>query len=399
MPNTITEDELYDMSDEELEALRKQTAEQEVDVEPSTEVQPEPSADEQGEVVQQESVEENNVDLEQPIENEDSKETIETDNPTQELENKIDEQQKEPVEQTQEQEEQPEKSEQQLSSKRKFKAVGKEFEFTDDEILQQFPTVFAQAMDYRRKTQAIAPWRKTIDAIETAGLSHDDINLAIDVLKGNKDAITEVLKKHEIDTMAIDPDTHQGYKPNDYGRDPSVIEVENTIKELSEDPDFMKTEKVLGQEWDDKSMQEIYQNPEYIRYIHEDIKNGVYDRLAPEAQKLKVFDGGRKSDIEYYQEAVRLDALRAQEQQLKITAEESIRKQEEAQRAEQERIAKIKAAEEARRREQELDEKRKAATINTQASNGSKVTDYLDALDDDEGFKAFYAKAMGINLE
>jgi hypothetical protein len=50
--------------------------------------------------------------------------------------------------------------------KRKFKANGQDFEFSDAEIMDQFEGVFGKAMDYTQKMQKMAPYRKMISALE-----------------------------------------------------------------------------------------------------------------------------------------------------------------------------------------------------------------------------------------
>ena len=67
---------------------------------------------------------------------------------------------------------------------RKFKADGKEFEFTEKEMLDQFEGVFAKAINFTQKTQKIAPYRKMISALEEEGINADQLNMAIDALKG-----------------------------------------------------------------------------------------------------------------------------------------------------------------------------------------------------------------------
>lgn len=102
--------------------------------------------------------------------------------------------------------------------KYKFKANGREYELTDEEMRTQFPKVFGQAMDYTKKTQALKPWRQTIDALESAKISHNDVSLMIDVLRGDKQAIAEVIKRTGVDALDIDTENSK-YEPKSYGRD------------------------------------------------------------------------------------------------------------------------------------------------------------------------------------
>ncbi len=166
--------ELFDMSDEELEAAFL-AAKADVGSEPT-------------------QYEEEHEDLEQPVDNEDSDDDADMDASEDEAEDDgsdVDDETPDgedaDAEEEPETEEEPKQAEVQPIQKHKFKANGREYEFTEDEVREQFPKIFGQAMDYTKRMQALKPWRKTIDAIEGAQLSHDDVNLMIDVLKGDKE--------------------------------------------------------------------------------------------------------------------------------------------------------------------------------------------------------------------
>ena len=61
----------------------------------------------------------------------------------------------------------------------KIKANGLEYDFTIDEMQM----LASKGMDYTKKMQVIAPYRKTIDAIQENGITQDDINLFIVIKK------------------------------------------------------------------------------------------------------------------------------------------------------------------------------------------------------------------------
>ena len=73
----------------------------------------------------------------------------------------------------------------------RVKADGDEFEFTDEELIALAP----KAMNYTKKMQEIAPYRKRISAMKDNNITEDDFNLMMDVFKGNKDAISIILKR------------------------------------------------------------------------------------------------------------------------------------------------------------------------------------------------------------
>jgi hypothetical protein len=263
----------------------------------------------------------------------------------------------------------------------KFKANGQEFEFTQDEVINQFGKVFGQAMNYTKKMQAIAPYRKMISAMEEEGITQDDMNLMIDVLKGNKDAIATVIKKANIDVLDLDLDEDKNYVPNSYGRDERELQIQEVIDEISHDREFAITQHVVAEQWDDTSREAFAENPQLIKELHIDVVNGVYDKVAPMAMKLKVLDGGKRSDLEYYIEAGRQYHMqsRAAEVEEKTRLEQEQQKLKEIQQAQQKRASTKQAA-----------PKRKAATIPRKRSGTPKVTDYLD--DSDEAFEEWYRK-------
>lgn len=275
----------------------------------------------------------------------------------------------------------------------KFKANGKEYEFTEQELKEQFPRVFGQAMDYTKKMQAIKPWRKTIDAIEQAKLSHEDINLMIDVLKGDKDAIAEVIKRTDVDVLDLNMDESK-YVAKDYGRDDTTLAIKDILDDISRDPEYVKTESILGREWDDASWKALSSDPEKIRLLHLDVKSGIYDRLQPIMEKFKVYDGGKKTDLEYYAQAAQSysDSVRQQEmirmEQERVRAENEARLQEQAKK--QERLVQVKAKEANREAAKNASAKRKAAAPTKNGLGKADIVDYLDS--DDEAWEEWYKR-------
>jgi hypothetical protein len=263
----------------------------------------------------------------------------------------------------------------------KYKANDQEFEFTEDEIKSQFGKIFAQAMDYTKKTQELKPWRTQISALKDNNISPEDINLMIDVLKGDKDAISSLLKKTGVDALELDTDGSE-YTPKEYGKSEKELDIQEVIHSINRDPEYKITEHVIGDQWDEKSRNTLVDNPEYIKGLHIDIKNGTFDKVSPMAMKLKVMDGGRKSDIEYYLEAggQYVNTMKANAAQEKQTAEEAAVKTEKikqvTQHQEKQKVIKSEAS------------KRKAAAPTNKSAGKKGVVDYLD--DSDEAFDEWY---------
>ena len=260
---------------------------------------------------------------------------------------------------------------------RKFKANGQDFEFSDEEILDQFETVFGKAMDYTQKMQKIAPYRKMISALEQEGVTHDALNLALDALKGDKGAIKKMLEQNSIDAYDLtqqDEDA-KAYVPGNYGKGETQLEIEEITSTISSDEEFKITSHVIDDQWDGQSRAHIAENPNLILGLHNDVKSGLYDKVAPAAMKLKVLDGNvKKSDIEYYMLA---GQQLAQEMAAQEKTEEGQKTVDELNKDAQGADSKFDKA------SSEADRKRSASSTGTRADRKG-VIDYLD--DDDEAY-------------
>jgi len=367
-----TEEELFNMSDEELQlAMEEEKADMvspEVDdvEQPEDEESAEP---EEGHDSEPEEIEDVPVE-EEPTEDEPTEdEPVEGEEPVEE----------EPTEdkETDNTEAKPE-GEQPIAEEKKYKykANGQEFEFTQDEVISEFGKVFGQSMNYTKKMQAIAPYRKMISAMEEEKLTEDDMNLMIDALKGNKDAITAIVKRANVDVLDLNVEQESEYVPNSYGRDESELKVKEIVDEIAADKEFPITQSIVTEQWDAKSRDVFAKDPELIKELHIDVVNGVFDKVAPMAMKMKVLDGAKRSDLDYYVEAGRQYHMEARAAELRAQ--------------EQQKVEKVAEIQQQRTQVREAAPKRKAATIPKKRVSTPKVTDYLE--DTDEAFEEWYNK-------
>lgn len=272
--------------------------------------------------------------------------------------------------------------EEQVAESYKFRANGKDFEFTQEEMLSQFETVFGKSMDYTQKMQKIAPYRKMISALETEGITHDSLNLAIDALKGDKGALKKLMETNKLDAYDLtnDEENSDPYVPKNYGKNETQLEIEEITGNIQKDEEFAITEDVIDRQWDAHSRQAIAENPRMILGLHNDIKSGLYDKVAPAAMKLKVLDDGNpKSDIEYYMIAGQQLAAQMEQEAKTTDGQKTVNElNAEAQNADSKFD---KASSEAER-------KRSASSTGARADRKKGVIDYLD--DDDEAYDEWY---------
>lgn len=383
----MTEERLYSLSDEELEKafLDAKENEQYAEVDEPIQESEEVYEDEEIEIMEQPGEDEDSVEEGATSTDEVETETESTADTTK-PDKEVVEGDEDPIEDDNLEDDivdEAQKEHQELA----FKANGREYKFTQEEIMAQFPKIFGQAMDYTKKTQAMKPWRKTIDAIEEAKLGHDDINLMIDVMKGNKEAIAEVLKRTGVDSLEIDTENSK-YTPNDYGRDDKALAIKDIIEEISVDREYEITHKVLSKEWDEKSFRKMTDDPELIRLLHNDVKSGTFDKVQAVAEKIKVFDRGLKTDLEYYELASMEIAQQYQEEQRRAYDVERQRADREARLARQAEIDRVRKTQERQKEVEVKAVERKAATPTSRKAVSSKVVDYLD--DSDEAFEDWY---------
>lgn len=391
-----TEEELFALSDEELEAAFKD-AKAHVD---SDEIEEDFVAeDDVEETLEEEEIDDNdNVDeLEQPSDEDsdddtssDEDEEDEADEDSEDEEGELDGEPDAEDEKTEDDEldanddEQPSQEVEKLS----FKANGQDYEFTIDEIKAQFGTVFGQAMDYTKKTQAIKKDRRTLDLMDQVGITYEDLNTLADMKKGDKDAIAAMLKRTGVDALDLDTE-NTNYVAKDYGRNDTELAIKDIVDEISDDKEYAITHNVLEKQWDDESRDAFIEEPKMIKLLHTDVKSGMFDTLNPIAQKLKVYDNGSKSDLDYYKLASQqyFESQRVAQSTADIAAAAR-----EAKEAEAQRVADVRAKEAKRSATKKASVKRKAAAP-TKKSAGTKQVDYLE--DSDEEFEEWYAKLQG----
>jgi hypothetical protein len=274
------------------------------------------------------------------------------------------------------------KDEEPASESTTFKANGQEFTFTNQEMIDQFSTVFGQSMNYTQKMQKIAPYRKMISALEQEGVTHDTLNVALDALKGDKGALKKMMEMAKVDAydLTSDDDDAKPYVATNYGKDEKTLDIEEITSKISGDEEFKITTNVIDEQWDDASRRTISENPQIITGLHNDIVSGMYDTVAPIAMKMKVLDGHSKSDLEYYMLAGEQVGIKMAADEKAKTGQKSV---DDLNKGAQDADSKFdKASSEA--------ERKRAASSTGKRADRKGVVDYLD--DDDEAYDAWYAK-------
>ena len=372
----MSDNDLNDLSDAELEAAFKSakaeigstvtiTNEPDVDYDDEVDELEQPNVDSDDDTSANEEDEEE-VEDDSDTENEDADESAETEN-----------------EQTDNTEKQSNEVVQPTQEILRVKANGQDYEFTLDEMKSQFGSIFAKAQDYTKKTQALKEYRKTIDIVQNAGLSDNDLNLFADVLKGDKDAIAAVLKRTGVDALDLDVE-NVNYAPKNYGRNDTELAIKDIVDDISADKEYVITHNILEKQWDSKSREKFIEDPNMIKGLHIDVKSGLYDKLNPIMQKLKIYDGATRSDLDYYFMAHKQFIDSQRDASSKAEKAELARVENQAKVAEAEKVSTVKAKMAQQTATKEASVKRKAAAPTKKAVGTSKINYLNDDPSDDE---------------
>lgn len=265
----------------------------------------------------------------------------------------------------------------------RLKADGTEFELTENELKQ----LASKGMNYTKKMQDIKEYREHVSAIKEAALSKDDINLMIDVLKGDKDALATVMKRTGVDALDVDVENSR-YVPKNYGRNEVELEIEEVVETISRDPEYVTTKHIISSNWDKQSQMEFVKDPIKIAKLHEDVKNGTFDQVVPMMLKKKALDGARKSDIEYYIEA----GTDYYQNKAREAYNASVIEAEKAKKQAEIRV--VKEQEAKRSVVTDTAGKRKAATMTKPKTAKRSIDDYLNTSMSDDEFSKLMEKAI-----
>ena len=240
----------------------------------------------------------------------------------------------------------------------KIKANGKEFEMTLDELKQ----TASKGMDYLKKTTALKPYRTMIAAMEENKVSPEDINLLIDLKKGNKEAIAKLIKENEVDVYDL-PEAND-YKPQEYRQSEIALEMKEVLNTISKDAEFSRTSEIYDA-FDDQTKAFLNEDPSRIVGLHNDVKTGVFDKVLPLAEKKAMIDGYNAPFLQYYLQAGQ-EILNANNRPIQTEQKQYV--------PPENRANKI------------------AAGLPSSRGDKKTVIDYLDEEISDEDFKEWYSK-------
>jgi len=183
-----------------------------------------------------------------------------------------------------------------------FKANGIELKVdSTDEAIR----LMQMGANYQKKMTAIKPSLNLLKMLESQGLLEEDkLNFLIDVSKGDKNAIRQLLEDTKLDVDDLDSEEPNDYTPTSYRISKAEQDLTDVLESIQDSPSYEPTLKAINTDMDETSRDLLANSPEAIRTIHDHIEAGYYSQIVSEVAKQKLL--GRvpntMSDIEAYRQ-------------------------------------------------------------------------------------------------
>ena len=177
-----------------------------------------------------------------------------------------------------------------------FKANGKEI---TPKTVEDVISLMQMGANYTKKMQLMAPMKKVVQSLDNAKIDEQELNFLIDVSKGDKEAIKQLLIKHKIDPLEIDLDGDNTYSPRNNIASDEDVEFNDTLMDIHDS--LPRIQEILNNTWDDKSKKAILKDPRLMRALHEEVQMGRFDEVQKRLEAEKTFGRYKGiSDVDAY---------------------------------------------------------------------------------------------------
>lgn len=178
-----------------------------------------------------------------------------------------------------------------------LKHRGSEFKPKDVEEARR---LMSMGLDYARKTKELKEQRKYLKMLANHELLDESkLSFAIDLLKGDKDAIAQLVQNNDIDVMELEEGKE--YTPSNHAVSANEVELDDVIESIRSTESFADTMNIVNN-WDESSKRELASKPQLLAVMNEHKSNGVYAMIDAEVQRERMIGGlAGLSDVEAYQ--------------------------------------------------------------------------------------------------
>jgi hypothetical protein len=181
-----------------------------------------------------------------------------------------------------------------------FKANGRDMQAqSPEEVIR----LMEMGANYNKKMSAMKPHLQTMRMLENAGITQEHLNFLIDVHNKVPAAVNKLVKDSGIDPMDLSAEKATGYTPGNHAPSDAEVELDVVLNDLDDSKSLPRTIQIVSKEWDAASRRTVAQNPSVIRAINDHIESGVYDQVSAEVERQRTFGKlSGLSDLEAYRQ-------------------------------------------------------------------------------------------------
>jgi hypothetical protein len=178
-----------------------------------------------------------------------------------------------------------------------LKANGKTIELrTPEDAIQ----LMQMGANYTRKMQELAPHRRVLAMLQNNNLLDEaKLSYLIDLDKKDPNAVKKLIKDSGLDPLDVDLEK-DSYVPSNHAVSDEEVNFRTVLDDLSSNPAGKETLTAINTQWDEKSKEILWAQPEVMSAIHEQRTNGVYDLIVTEMDRQKTL-GIIKPDTPFLQ--------------------------------------------------------------------------------------------------
>ena len=179
-----------------------------------------------------------------------------------------------------------------------FKADGRDVQVkTPEDAIR----LMQMGVNYSRRMQEMKPLRAQDQMLKSNGLNDPEkLNFLIDLSKGNKEAIKQLLKDYKIDPVDIDTSTEDSpYQANNYQGDPKDLAFDDAIKETISQDGGRELISDINRDWDTVSKEALRDQPTIFQNILAQKRSGVYSKIQDELKYQRTM--GYLTDVPFLQ--------------------------------------------------------------------------------------------------
>lgn len=178
-----------------------------------------------------------------------------------------------------------------------FKANGREVKLENiDEVIQ----LMQKGANYVRKMQAIQPNLRILKMLENNNLlNEEEISRFIDMKKGDKGAISDLIQKSGIDPLDINPEDAVSYKGGNHRVSDAQLNFKAVLDEVDATEHGRAVVEQIHRHFDQASQEEIFAQPTLMQVLTDHKSTGVYDQIAEIVERRKLLGDAAVSNLPF----------------------------------------------------------------------------------------------------